>query len=48
MRRLLHVERDAIRQAHARGALSYATERELVDKIERDMARLEPALVEDE
>ncbi len=48
MRRLLQVERDAVRQAHARGVLSYATERELVDKIERDMAKLEPALVEDE
>ncbi len=48
MRRLLHVERQAVRQAHARGVLSFATERELVDKIERDMAQLEPALVEDE
>ncbi len=48
-RRLLHVQREAVRGARARGLLSYATERELVDKLERDLAQLEPALlVEDE
>jgi len=47
MRRLLHVEREAVRGARARGLLSYATERALTDKVERDLARLEPALSED-
>ncbi len=48
-RRLLHVQREAVRGARARGMLSYATERELIDKLERDLAQLEPALlVEDE
>jgi len=36
-----------VRAARARGLLSYATERELTDKVERDLARLEPALSED-
>jgi len=43
------VQREAVRGARVRGLLSYTTERELVDKLERDLARLEPALlVEDE
>lgn len=44
MRRLLRVQREAMRDAHARGLLSQTALRELVEEIDRDLARLEPAL----
>lgn len=44
MRRLLRVQREAVRDAYARGLLSNTALRDLVEEIDRDLARLEPAL----
>jgi hypothetical protein len=46
-RRLLRVQRQAVRDAYARGLLSAAVERELASAIDRDLAQLDPAARDD-
>jgi CPA1 family monovalent cation:H+ antiporter len=46
-RRLLRVQRQAIRDAYARGLLSAAAERELASGLDRDLAQLDPVARED-
>lgn len=44
MRRLLRVQREAVRDAHVRGLISQTALRELAAEIDRDMAQLEPVM----
>ncbi len=44
MRRLLRVQREAVRDAHVRGLISQTALRELTEEIDRDLAQLEPVM----